>query len=386
MAGLDQDRTPRMRTSELVRRTTIVTLTVLVIVGLALLLIEIRTILLWILVGVILAIGLYPAVDWLTRHRLNRIIAALLVSSLAIAGVVAIVVAIAWPVVLQADDFILELPDIVRSVFGPTGQLHFVETRLHVLDRITEITPGDVAAGLMGNQEAIVGVVTRAASFVAALITILVIMVMLLIQGPKAWHSILRALVKDERIWAERIGQNFLRAVGGYVRGNLAISAVAGVSTYVVLRILGVPYAETLAVAVAILDVIPLVGAIIGAIIVTLVGFAAAGTTEGIILIIFFVVYQQFENNVLQNLVYARTVSLSPLVVFIAALIGAVLGGIVGVLLAIPLASASWSLGSDLIALRHARHAETAATDERVSATTAGPEPPPKDDAPEHCD
>ncbi len=241
-----------------------------------------------------------------------------------------------------------------------------------MLDRITEVTPGDVAAGLMGNQEAIVGVVTRAASFVAALITILVIMVMLLIQGPRAWHSILRALVKDERIWAERIGQNFLRAVGGYVRGNLAISLVAGVSTYIVLRILGVPYAETLAVAVAILDVIPLVGAIIGAIIVTLVGFAAAGTTEGIILIIFFVVYQQFENNVLQNLVYARTVSLSPLVVFIAALIGAVLGGIVGVLLAIPLASAGWSLGSDLIALRHARHAESATTDDRVTATTAG--------------
>lgn len=375
-----------MRTSEIVRRTTIVTMTVLIIVGLALLLIEIRGILLWILVGVILAIGLYPAVDWLTRRRINRIFAALLVSTAAIAAVVALVVAIAWPVVLQADDFILEVPEIVRSVFGPTGQLHFVETRFQVLDHLTEITPGDVASGLMGNQEAIVGVVTRAASFVAATITILVIMVMLLIQGPQAWHSILRALVKDERIWAERIGQNFLRAVGGYVRGNLAISLVAGVSTYIVLRILGVPYAETLAVAVAILDVIPLVGAIIGAIIVTMVGFAAAGTTEGIILIIFFIVYQQFENNVLQNLVYARTVSLSPLVVFIAALIGAVLGGIVGVLLAIPLASAGWSLGSDLIALRHARHAESAATDERVSATTAGPEPPTQDDSPEPCD
>ena len=375
-----------MRTSEIVRRTTIVTMTVLIIVGLALLLIEIRGILLWILVGVILAIGLYPAVDWLTRRRINRIFAALLVSTAAIAAVVALVVAIAWPVVLQADDFILEVPEIVRSVFGPTGQLHFVETRFQVLDHLTEITPGDVASGLMGNQEAIVGVPTRAASFVAATITILVIMVMLLIQGPQAWHSILRALVKDERIWAERIGQNFLRAVGGYVRGNLAISLVAGVSTYIVLRILGVPYAETLAVAVAILDVIPLVGAIIGAIIVTMVGFAAAGTTEGIILIIFFIVYQQFENNVLQNLVYARTVSLSPLVVFIAALIGAVLGGIVGVLLAIPLASAGWSLGSDLIALRHARHAESAATDERVSATTAGPEPPTQDDSPQPCD
>ena len=91
--------------------------------------------------------------------------------------------AIAWPVVLQADDFILEVPEIVRSVFGPTGQLHFVETRFQVLDHLTEITPGDVASGLMGNQEAIVGVVTRAASFVAATPSEMLVWALLLIRS-----------------------------------------------------------------------------------------------------------------------------------------------------------------------------------------------------------
>ena len=75
-------------------------------------------------------------------------------------------------------------------------------------------------------------------------------------------------------------------------------------------------------------------------------------------LVVFFVLYQQFENNVLQNVVYSKTVSLSPLIVFIAALIGAALGGIVGVLLAIPLTSAGWVLARDLIALRKDRRSD----------------------------
>ena len=127
---------------------------------------------------------------------------------------------------------------------------------------------------LAGNQDTIVTAVTKAASVVAAIVTILTIMVMLLIEGPRAWRSILAVMVDGERKWAERIGDNFLRATGGYVRGNLAISVVAGIASYIVLKILGVPYAETLAVLVAVLDIIPLVGATIGAVIVCIVGFA----------------------------------------------------------------------------------------------------------------
>ena len=386
MSIMNQDRTPRMRTSELMRRTAIITLTALAIVGLTLLVMQIRVILLWMLVGIILAIALQPAVGWLRRHGVPRVVAALLVSLTAIAGLVAVITIILMPVFLQAGVFIQDVPKIVSTIFGPGGHLRFLEVRFHVLRRLAEISPGDVANTLLGSQDAIVGALTRAASLAAATITILTIMVMLLILGTQTWQAILAALVKDERVWAERIGQNFMRSVGGYVRGNLAISLVAGICSYILLKILGVPYAETLAVTVAILDVIPLVGATIGAIIVTLVGFAAGGTTEGLVLIVYFIAYQQFENNVLQNVVYSKTVSLSPLVVFIVALIGAVLGGIVGVLLAIPLASAGWTLGRDLIALRHARHAEWDAADERLSATAAEHEHSAQADSTAPCD
>lgn len=348
--------TPReWRASQIVRVTAIATLTVLVVLGIAQFLLQIRTILLWMVIGVILAIALEPAVGWLERHRWNRVVAALLVSAGAVAVLVGVIVAVAYPVVFQADDFIRALPGILDSLFGTGGRLNFLETRLHVLERIARVTPEMVADAVLGNQDTIVAAVTRAASVVAATITIITMMVMMLIEGPRAWRSILDAMVREERVWGERIGENFLRATGGYVRGNLAISLVAGVAAYIVLRILAVPYAETLAVVVAVLDVIPLVGATIAAVLVTLVGFALGGATDGIVLIAFFVVYQQFENNVLQNIVYSKTVSLSPLVVFIAALMGAVVGGIVGVLLAIPLTSAGWVLAGDLIALRKDR-------------------------------
>ena len=363
-----------MRTSELVRHTAVITLTVLAMVGLVFLLVKIRSILLWVLVGVILAIALEPAVAWLERHGFGRIVAALLVSLATIAGLVAAIVAIALPVVLQSNTFIRALPRLVNSVFRTGGSLHFLETRFHVIERLSAVTPAQVFHVLAGNQATIVSAVTKAASIVAATVTILVIMVMLLIEGPRAWNSVLGVLKGEERRWTERIGQNFLRATGGYVRGNLAISVVAGLASYVMLKIVGTPYAETLAVLVAILDIIPLVGATIGAVIVSVVAFATGGGTDGVVVIIFFIVYQQFENNVLQNIVYAKTLTLSPLVVFIAALIGASLAGIVGVLLAIPLCSAGWTLARDLLALRRS---QAVPTGEGAAASSAAAQPPP---------
>ncbi len=147
----DQDPAPRgmftpneWRSSQIIRVTAIVTLTVLVIVGIIEFLSQIRTILLWVVIGVILAIALQPAVGWLERHRWNRILAALLVSFATIAALVAIIVVVAYPVVFQADDFIRALPTLVDNVFGPGGQLHFIETRFRVLERLSSITPGQV--------------------------------------------------------------------------------------------------------------------------------------------------------------------------------------------------------------------------------------------------
>ena len=346
----------RLPSVDVARYAAVATLTALVVIGLVLFAIEIRTILLWVLIGIVLAIGLQPAVAWLMRRGWGHSLAALTVSFATIAAGVGIIVALAIPLVQQADDFIVSLPGLLKDEFSPGGRLAFLDERFDLLDRLSKVDPKAVFDAVAGSGGTIVGILGGAASFVVAVVTVTTIMVMLLIEGPRAWQAIRDALVGEERVWADRIGQNFLRAVGGYVRGNLTISFVAGIGSYIVMKILGVPYAETLAVMVAVLDIIPLVGATIGAIIVSIVGFAAGGTVDGVVLVVYFVAYQQFENNLLQNVVYSKTVSLSPLMVFIAALIGASVGGIVGVLLAIPLASAGWVLARDLIALRRARH------------------------------
>ena len=119
--------------------------------------------------------------------------------------------------------------------------------------------------------------------------------------------------------------------------GNLLISLIAGILTTLVLLIMGVPYAVALGLIVAILDLIPLAGATIAAILIGTVAFIHS-IPAGIIVVVFFILYQQVENHVLQPLVYGRTVQLSPLAVLISILIGAELAGILGALGAIPVA------------------------------------------------
>ena len=136
--------------------------------------------------------------------------------------------------------------------------------------------------------------------------------------------------------------------------GNLSISLVAGTVSTAVLLVLGVPYAVALGLIVGLLDLIPLAGATLAAIIVSAVGFLHS-TTAGIVLVIFFVVYQQLENHVLQPLVYGRTVQLSPLIVLIAVLMGAELAGVIGALGAIPVAGSIQVVLLDWLAERRRR-------------------------------
>jgi predicted PurR-regulated permease PerM len=140
------------------------------------------------------------------------------------------------------------------------------------------------------------------------------------------------------------------RTVGGYVTGNLLISVIAGVSTGIVLLIVGVPYAVALGLIVAILDLVPLAGATIAGIIIAIVAFLHS-IVAGIVVVAYFIVYQQVENHVLQPVVYGRTVQLSPLAVLISVLIGAELAGVLGALAAIPVAGTLQVLLADF--LRH---------------------------------
>jgi predicted PurR-regulated permease PerM len=137
----------------------------------------------------------------------------------------------------------------------------------------------------------------------------------------------------------ERISEDVYRAVGGYVAGNVLISVIAGVGAYIVMTILDIPFAVPLAVLVGLFDLIPLVGSTIAGVIVGIVAAIVGFPGKLIVWVIYLVVYQQVENNVIQPVVYKKTVAIHPLIVIVAVLIGGSLLGILGALLAIPIAA-----------------------------------------------
>jgi predicted PurR-regulated permease PerM len=155
------------------------------------------------------------------------------------------------------------------------------------------------------------------------------------------------------------VGRDVYRTVGGYVTGNLLISVIAGGSTTVVLLIMGVPFSIALGLIVGILDLVPLAGATIAGIIVGAVAFLHS-IVAGVVVVVFFILYQQIENHLLQPVVYGRTVQLSPLAVLISVLIGAELAGVLGALAAIPVAGALQVLLRDILDHRRARGAAAA--------------------------
>src|SRR6185312_16683467 len=182
------------------------------------------------------------------------------------------------------------------------------------------------------------GVLAGVATALTGTVTVLVLAYLMVLEGPRVvdGFTALFSRTTGERI--RRVGADCAKSVTGYISGNLLISFICGLLTYVVLLVMGVPFAGLVALFVGIADLVPLVGATIGGAVAVLAGFIHS-VPAGIAVLVFFVLYQQLENHLLQPLVFARTVKLNPLTVIIAILIGVELLGILGALLAIPVAS-----------------------------------------------
>lgn len=303
-----------------------------------------RQVITWILVALFLALALNPAVDWLQRHGIRRRGYAVALTALAVAGAIALV---GWlvipPLVNQVNDFVQKVPDYVDDLTKGRGRLGFLQEKYHIVDRIEEaVREGDAAKKIFGLSGTAISITRGVLTMVVAVITIIALTYFMLLEGPM-WVERLYSLFPpaSQPRW-RKVGSDIARVVGGYVTGNLFISLIAGVSSGVVLWIMDVPFALALGLLVAVLDLVPLVGATLAAIIVTTVAFLSSGDSiwKGVVVLVFFIVYQQIENHLLQPLVYGRTVRLSPLVVLIAVLIGASLAGVLGALGAIPIAGA----------------------------------------------
>jgi len=173
---------------------------------------------------------------------------------------------------------------------------------------------------------------------IIGMISIVVLTIFFLLYGPALVELVRDAIAnRRDRERAQRLGQRSMQAVSGWVLGNLLTSIVAAISSLVVFGILSLPYASLLALWVGVADLIPLVGATLGAIPAVVVAFLQS-TTAGIVTLAFFILYQQFENHVLQPVVYGRTIRLNPFLVLLAVLIGVELAGFLGALLALPVA------------------------------------------------
>jgi predicted PurR-regulated permease PerM len=189
-------------------------------------------------------------------------------------------------------------------------------------------------------------------SALVQLVTVLTMTFFLLLDGGRIFGWLVGTLRPERSARLTRVAHDVYEAVSGYVAGNLVISLIAGTTTYVTLLILGVPFAAPLAVLMAFLDLIPLIGATIGGVAIGIVTLFNDFPTSTIVWVIVLIVYQQVENNLIQPIVYRRTVNVHPLLVIVAILIGSTLLGVLGALVAIPVAAAVQIVARDVWSAR----------------------------------
>ncbi len=299
-----------------------------------------RHVITWVLIAVFLSLALNPAVDWFQRHGLSKRGGATAVTFLlTLAFLVGIGFLLVPTLVHQVNEFVQKLPDYVHDVTHGKGRLGFLETKYHIREKVEHAVKTGGAAKVLGLSGVAVSIAKGVITIVVATLTIAFMTFFMLLEGP-VWVERFYSLLPEESQprWRQ-VGYDIYRTVGGYVTGNLVISLIAGGLTTLVLLIMGVPFAVALGLIVAVLDLIPLAGATIAAILIGTVAFLHS-IPAGIVVVVFFIVYQQIENHLLQPLIYGRTVQLSPLAVLVSVLVGAELAGILGALAAIPVAGA----------------------------------------------
>ena len=358
---------------------------VLIVVAVAIclyLIYQVRKPLSWILISIFLAAALSPPVNWLAR-RMRRGFAVTIVY-LGLLGVPILLIALIVPTIItEGTKFADNVPRYARDVTD------FVEDnrRLREINKDYDITSKleeeakklpDRLGGAAGTLRDVgLGIVNS----LFALITILVLTAFLLANGRTWTDRMIATRPPEQRERLRRSLDRMAAAVGGYVAGALTIALIAGVATYIVLLILGVPFRAPLAVIAGLFSLLPLVGATIAAVLIAIVTLFENFPTATIIWVIWAIVYQQFENHVIQPQVQKRTVNVQPFITIVSVLFGATLLGVLGALVAIPVAASIQILFREYVDFR----TMTIKREPPEEPPEAGPppeEPPPSEPPP----
>jgi predicted PurR-regulated permease PerM len=298
-------------------------------------------------VAAFFAVVFTPPVNLVRRHlHLSRGLATTLVVLVALAAFGGLLYTFIRPLVDQGRQFSDNFPTYLtdaREGRGPLGGL----VKRYDLDKRYEDNKQKIIDAAKNAGGGAVSVAGRVFQGAVSLVTVLVLAILMILYGPELLESGLGILGPPKRERVKLVAADCARAITGYVMGNLLISVIAGALTYLALLAFGVPFRGVLALWVGFADLIPLVGATLGAIPTIGVAFLHS-TAAGVGVTIFYIVYQQFENHVLQVQIMSKTVDINQLFVLVAVLVGVELFGILGALLAIPAAGVIQVIVRDL--------------------------------------
>ncbi|MGH7194826.1 MAG: AI-2E family transporter [Candidatus Saccharimonadales bacterium] len=286
-----------------------------------------------------LALALNSPVYWLSRHipgkrRGSRTIATTLSFLTVIILLTGFVASIGPPLVRQTNNFVGVAPNLVRDLRSQDSQTGHLIRKYHLEKQVDDFS-GQLSERLKHAGGAAFSTVQRIGSSIFSVLTIWVLTFMMLIEGPR-WLSFIRETIPDRHHkMADRLANDMYRVIKGFVNGQVVLAALASVLILPAVLILHISYPVALLVVIFICGLIPMIGHTIGAIIVTLVALFHS-TSSAIIILAYYILYQQIENYLIQPRIQANTTNMSPLLVFMSVVIGVSFGGLFGGLVAIP--------------------------------------------------
>lgn len=295
----------------------------IVLVGLSLYLAwRLHATILLIFVSIMLAAAFFPIVLKLEEKRLSVTLSSIFV-------VISLLLPIFIIIFTVLPGLIQQFPEIVKAVEKAVNQSALLPPAIKQID-LTQYAQNGVNYALESTS--------RITTFLTTFFTVIFLTLYFLIDSKRLLNLILTLIPEDNRKKVQKLTDDLAKINGQYIRGNLIISLVCGISIFIGLFLIGVPYAAPLALFAALVDMLPQIGAVIGAIPAIIIAFSV-NPTAGILTIVLFIIYQQIENNILSPSVYNKALNLSPALSFIAVLVGASLAGIVGAFIALPIAA-----------------------------------------------
>jgi predicted PurR-regulated permease PerM len=298
---------------------------------------SVRRILILVVIAAVLAVGLEPAVQRLERIHIKRGWAVLLIFLGFIAFITLFAALVVPPLVREAKQLANDIPHYVDRLQHSSGWVGNLQRKYHLAEKLQNITKDlpHLASQSFGK---ILGITKSVAAFIFNMLTIAILLIYFQLALPRLRSGSTSMMSDEHRSRFTHIIDESIAKVGGYVSGNITVSIIAGVGAFVALAIIGVPFAAALAVFVAITDLLPVVGATLGAVACVLVAaFSSIG--DAVATGIYFIVYQQVENYVIVPRVMKRAIDLSPAGAIVSTLIGGSLAGFAGAMLALPVAA-----------------------------------------------